>query len=240
MTAQTPELTRRERAPVAPVPTERARLVRRAKQLSWLTLGLLGIEGSVAVGAGLAAGSIALVGFGIDSTIEALASIIVIWRFTGSRTLSATSERRAQKLVAVSFFLLAPYVAVEAIRNLVSGNRPETSWLGVGLALGSLAFMPALGIVKKRLGAKLGSAATAGEGAQNMLCAYLAVGVLAGLLANTLFGLWWLDPAIALLIGAVALEEGRESWRGEECGCAAPVVLPDPRQASACGGGCRD
>lgn len=198
---------------------ERAQLARRARQLSWLTLGLLGVEGSVAVIAGVLAGSVALVGFGIDSAVEAVASVIIVWRFSGSRTLSEAAEARAQKLVAVSFFLLAPYVAFEAVRTLLAGDRPATSWLGIGLTIGSLAFMPPLGVAKKRLGARLGSAATAGEGTQNLLCAYLAVGVLAGLLANTLFGWWWLDPVVALAIALVALQEGRESWRGEECGC---------------------
>ena len=225
MTTQTPELELSQPASAAPgAGDERDHLIRRAKRLSWLTLGLLGIEGSVAVIAGLLAGSIALVGFGIDSAIEAVASIIIIWRFTGSRTLSETSERRAQQLVAVSFFLLAPYVAIEAVRNLIAGDHPSTSYLGIGLTLGSLTFMPTLGIAKKRIGAKLGSAATAGEGTQNLLCAYLAVGVLVGLLANTLFGIWWLDPAIALGIGAVAVKEGREAWEGEECSCTTSIV----------------
>lgn len=236
MTTQTPELELR--VPVATNDNnERQRLIRRAKQLSWLTLALLGIEGSVAVMAGLLAGSIALVGFGIDSAIEAVASIIIIWRFTGTRAMSETSERRAQKLVAISFFLLAPYIAVEAIRSLVAGDHPSTSYLGIVLTLGSLTFMPALGIAKKRIGAKLGSSATAGEGTQNLLCAYLAVGVLVGLLANTFFGLWWLDPAIALGIAAVAVKEGREAWEGEECGCTTSLV---PVEVGAGASGCVD
>ena len=238
MTTEIPVVELRESTTTAPV-SERDRLVHRAKQLSWLTLGLLGVEGSVAVIAGLTAGSIALVGFGIDSAIEAVASIIIIWRFTGSRALSETSERRAQQMVAVSFFLLAPYVAIEAVRNLIAGDHPSTSYLGIGLTLGSLTFMPVLGIAKKRLGAKLGSAATAGEGTQNLLCAYLAVGVLAGLLANTLFGLWWLDPAIALAIAAVAVKEGREAWEGEECGCTTSIVPAGATKVS-CGNGCCD
>ena len=239
MTTQTPELELRQ--PAAPASaSERDRLIRRAKQLSWLTLGLLGIEGSVAVIAGVLAGSIALVGFGIDSAIEAVASIIIIWRFTGARTLSETSERRAQQLVAVSFFLLAPYVAIEAVRNLIAGDHPSTSYLGIGLTLGSLTFMPTLGIAKKRIGAKLGSAATAGEGIQNLLCAYLAVGVLVGLLANTLFGIWWLDPAIALGIAAVAVKEGREAWEGEECGCTTSIVPLGGTGAGDAADGCAD
>ncbi len=175
------------------------------------------IEGAVGVVAGLVAGSVALLGFGLDSAIEGLASVIVIWRFTGSRTQSATSERRAQRAVAISFFLLAPYIAIDAVVTLVNANHPETSWVGIGLAVGSIVLMPLLGRAKQRLGRQLDSAATAGEGTQNMLCAYLAAAVLTGLLANTLFGAWWLDPVAALFIAFVAVREGRETWRGEGC-----------------------
>jgi len=192
------------------------RLARRARRLSWLTLAILGVEGTLAVVAGVLAGSIALIGFGIDSGIEAIASIIIVWRFTGARTLSEEAERRAQKLVAVSFFILAPYIAVEATRALIGANEAETSWLGIGITAASLLTMPPLGIAKKRLGARLGSAATASEGTQNLLCAYLAAAVLVGLLGNTLFGLWWLDPVVALGIAVIAVREGVESWRGEE------------------------
>jgi divalent metal cation (Fe/Co/Zn/Cd) transporter len=166
---------------------------------------------------GILAGSIALVGFGIDSAIEGFASLVIVWRFAGSRLFSETAERRAQKLVAVQFFLLAPYVGGEAIHKLISGDHPETSWLGVALTASSLVVMPALGVAKRRLAVRLGSAATRGEGMQNILCAYLAGAVLAGLLGNTFFGLWWLDPLAALVIAAVAVREGLESWRGEDC-----------------------
>jgi divalent metal cation (Fe/Co/Zn/Cd) transporter len=196
------------------------RLATLARRLAWISLAWLCVEGTVAVGAGIVAGSIALVGFGLDSAIEGLASFIVVWRFSGSRVLSATSERRAQQLVAVSFFLLAPYVAVEALLALAVEHRAETSWLGVALSAASLAICPGLGVAKRRIGARLGSAATRGEGKQNLLCAGLAVGVLAGLLGNTLFGLWWLDPAVALVISAAAVQGGVEAWRGNGCeGC---------------------
>jgi divalent metal cation (Fe/Co/Zn/Cd) transporter len=178
-------------------------------------------EGAIAMVAGLVAGSIALVGFGLDSAIEGLASVIVIWRFTGSRLHSERAERRAQELVAVSFFLLAPYVAVEAVRTLTGGEHPETSWLGIALAVASLVGMPLLGVVKKRIGARLGSVATRGEGAQNVLCAYLAGALLVGLLGNALFGAWWLDPTVALVIAGLAVREGVEAWRGEGC-CVEP------------------
>jgi divalent metal cation (Fe/Co/Zn/Cd) transporter len=195
-------------------------LARVAKLLSSLSLVWLGIEGTIGVVAGILAGSIALIAFGLDSAIEGLASVIVIWRFTGSRTISADAERRAQKWVAISFFLLAPYVAAEAIETLIDGAAAETSWLGIGLTGGTLVLCPLLGRAKQRIGEKLGSRATYGEGTQNLLCAILAGAVLVGLAANTLFGLWWLDPAIGLAIAAVCVREGQKAWQGEQCGCA--------------------
>ena len=174
-------------------------------------------EGVVAATAGVMAGSIALIGFGIDSAIEGIASVIIIWRFSGGRALSEDAERRAQRLVAVSFFMLAPYVAFEALRALATGAEAQTSWIGVALVVSSAALMPALGLAKRRVGARLGSAATAAEGTQNLLCAYLSVAVLAGLLGNTILDWWWLDPLAALFIAYVALREGRESWRGDGC-----------------------
>jgi divalent metal cation (Fe/Co/Zn/Cd) transporter len=190
---------------------------RRARLLSWISLGYMAVEGLVAIAAAIVADSVALLGFGLDSVIEGLASVIIIWRFTGTRTLSPTGEAQAQKAVAITFFLLAPYVAYEAVAALIDRSRAETSWVGIGLAITSLIVMPLLGIAKKRLANRLGSAATRGEGVQNLLCAYLAMAVLAGLLANTLWGWWWLDPIVALGIAALALWEGIESWRGDGC-----------------------
>jgi divalent metal cation (Fe/Co/Zn/Cd) transporter len=206
---------------------ERDRLIRRAKTLSWLSLAWMTLEGAVAIVAALAAGSVALLGFGIDSAIEGVASVIVIWRFTGARRLSAEAEERAQKLVAVSFFLLAPYIAQDALRTLINGAHPGTSWVGIGLSIGSIVIMPLLGRAKQRLGRRLGSAATAGEGAQNLLCAYMAAGVLAGLAANAALGWWWLDPTIALAIAALAISEGREAWAGDDCCVATPIPSGD-------------
>jgi len=192
---------------------------RQARLLSWLSLAYMAAEGAIAVIAAVIAGSVALLGFGLDSAIEGLASVIIVWRFTGSRTLSETAETRAQKAVAVTFFLLAPYIAYDAAATLVAGHHAETSWLGIGVSVASLIVMPALGVAKRRLGARLGSAATAGEGTQNLLCAFLAAAVLAGLLANTALGWWWLDPVVALGIAGLAVREGIEARRGEECGC---------------------
>src|SRR5450755_466999 len=200
--------------PTLPVPApdgldsgERDRLIGRAKALSWLSLAWMTVEGAVAISAALVAGSVALLGFGIDSAIEGLASVIVIWRFTGSRRISEGAEQRAQKLVAISFFLLAPYIAQDAVRTLINGDHPSTSWVGIGLSISSILIMPLLGRAKQRIGAQLGSGATAGEGAQNMLCAYMAAGVLLGLAVNALWGWWWLDPSIALGIAALAVRE---------------------------------
>jgi divalent metal cation (Fe/Co/Zn/Cd) transporter len=195
------------------------RLAGRARLLSWLSLAWMTVEGAVAIIAGIAAGSIALVGFGLDSAVEGLASVVIIWRFTGHRVFSERAERRAQQLVAVQFFLLAPYVAFESVTALLAGDRPEVSWVGIGLAIGSLVLMPVLGIAKQRLASQLGSAATAGEGRQNLLCAYLAAALLLGLAGNALAGAWWLDPAVGLLIAAVAVTEGVAAWRGDAC-CA--------------------
>lgn len=195
------------------------RAARRARLLSWISLAWMSAEGAIAITAGVLAGSIALIGFGIDSAIEGVASLVIVWRFTGSRLLSHAAEDRAQKLVAIQFFLLAPYVAAEAVHKLISAEQPDTSWLGVGLVASSVVGMPILGIAKRRLADTLGSVATRGEGTQNLLCAYLAAAVLVGLLGNALFDLWWLDPLAALVIAAVAVKEGRESWRGEGC-CA--------------------
>lgn len=208
------------KAEILPVRSaEWLRLARVARLLSWLTLAWMIAEGGVAIGAAIASGSVALLGFGLDSGIEAIASIIVIWRFTGARLVSPTSERRAGQLVAVSFYLLSPYITLEAIRALTDGNRAETSIIGLVLTAGTAILEPGLGIAKRRVGARLGSSATAGEGAQNLLCAYLAIAVFAGLAANAIFGAWWLDGAVALGIAAWAIIEGRRAWAGRSCGC---------------------
>lgn len=214
-----------------PPPADWLRAARRAKALSWLSLIWMGLEGGIAIVAGIAAGSIALIGFGLDSAIEGVASIVIIWRFTGARVHSHAAERRAQKLVAVQFFILAPYVAYEAIAHLAAGEHPEVSPLGMVLTASSVIGMPFLGIAKQRVARRLGSQATHGEGTQNLLCAYLAAAVFLGLVANALVGAWWLDPFAALLVAAVAVREGVQTWRGEGC-CAAPALDPAGRPAA--------
>ena len=211
-------------APVATLSPQRYReLADRVKLLSWLSLAAMSVEGVVAIVAGIAAGSIALIGFGLDSAVEGFASVIIIWRFTGARVMSQAAEHRAQKLVAVQFFILAPYVAVESIRALAGGEHPEVSVLGMALAVWSLITMPLLGIAKQRIAEQIGSAATKGEGRQNVLCAYLAGALLVGLAGNALVGAWWLDPAVGLLIAGVAVREGLEAWRGEGCCVGSPL-----------------
>ena len=195
------------------------RAAKRARQVSWFSLVWMGAEGSVGVVTGVMAGSIALTAFGIQSFVEGLASLVIVWRFSGARLHSNRAENRAQKFVAIQFFLLVPFVGYEAVSKLITGEHADTSWLGIGLVTSSLLGMPLLGIAKRRLADKLGSVATRGEGTQNLLCAYLAGAVLLGLLGNALFGWWWLDPIAALIIAGVAVKEGRGSWRGEGC-CA--------------------
>jgi divalent metal cation (Fe/Co/Zn/Cd) transporter len=190
---------------------------RTTRLLAWVSLGWMAGEGALGLVAGARSGSISLTGWAAGSVIEGLASVIVIWRFTGSRTLSATAEDRARKAVAVSFFLLAPYLAIESVQDLLTGYRPATSVLGIALTAASVLVMPVLGVAKQRLGARLDSRATAGEGTQNLLCAAQAAAVLAGLAATAVLGWWWADPVIALGLAAIAVREGREAWRGDDC-----------------------
>lgn len=207
--------------PAAVPQTEWLTAARRARQLSWLSLAWMGAEGAIAIIAGVLAGSIALVAFGADSGIEGIASLVIVWRFTGHRLISRAAEDRAQKLVAAQFFILAPWVTFEAIHHLFEGRQPEVSVIGMALVATSLVGMPILGRAKQRLAATLGSQATHGEGTQNLLCAYLAGAVLLGLAGNAILDWWWLDPIAALAVAAVAVHEGIATWRGEGC-CASP------------------
>ena len=203
----------------SPEPLERAVLERRAKLLAWTGNAWHVIEFAIAVGAGIAAGSVALVGFGFDSAIEALSGGVIVWLFSGGRGGSKTAERRAQQLIAISYALLVAYVGVEAIRDLLGSHHPEASWIGIGLAAVTAPTMPLLARAKRDVGRKLSSSATVSEAGQNMICAYLAVALLVGLLANALLDWWWADPAAALVIAAVAGKEGIDAWRGESCNC---------------------
>ena len=212
------------------------RLATRVKVLSWASLAYMTLEGSIAILAGILAGSVALIGFGLDSAIEGFASAIIVWRFTGTRMFSPAAEQRAQKLVAIQFFILAPYVAFESTQALLHGERPDVSWLGIALSASSVVVMPYLGVAKQRIADQIGSAATKGEGRQNMLCAYLAAALLVGLLGNATLGAWWLDAIIGLLIAAIAVKEGAEAWRGEGCACTSDPLagLRDDDAADSC------
>jgi divalent metal cation (Fe/Co/Zn/Cd) transporter len=191
-------------------PGAHAGLVRRAKLLAWGGLAWHGIEAGIALIAGIVAGSIALIGFGADSLVEMMAGAILLWRFAG-----AEREHPAHRLIAVTFWVIAAYVGIEAVGNLVAGDHPDVSYVGIALSIVTLATMPPLAIAKTRTGEKLHSVATKSESRQTMVCAYLSAALLVGLVANALFGWWWADPAAALVIAGVAVNEGLIAWRGE-------------------------
>jgi divalent metal cation (Fe/Co/Zn/Cd) transporter len=205
--------------PLAP-DTQWHRAARWARWLSWVSLAWMLTEGVIGLWQGLVVGSIALTGWALGSAVEGLASVIVIWRFTGSRTLSDTAERRAQRGVAVSFWLLAPYIAAESIHHLLGEQRAEPTVIGIVLTAVALLVMPILGRAKHKLGTQLRSNATAGEGTQNYLCAAQAAAVLTGLaITASSPAAWWIDPVIGLGIAAAAVWEGIQAWRGDDC-CA--------------------
>lgn len=189
-------------------------LQRRAVRLAWATIAWNVVEAAVAIAAGAAANSIALVGFGLDSTVEVMSAMVIVWQFRG---LAEERERKALKLIAVSFFALAAYVAVQAIIDLVGTSRPESSPVGIGLAIASLVVMPLLARAKRRTGNALGSVTVVADSNQTKLCAYLSAILLGGLVLNATVGWWWADPLAALAIAALAVNEGREAWRGETC-----------------------
>jgi divalent metal cation (Fe/Co/Zn/Cd) transporter len=201
---------------VATAVADRYQLERRARTLAWVGNAWHLIEFAIAVGAGIAASSVALVAFGIDSLIELAAGGVIIWLFSGGRGASDHAERHAQQMIAISFYGLALYVVIGSL-HAFSGAHPEASWVGIGLALVTAPTMPILAHAKRRVGQRLGSRATQSEGQQNMLCAYLSVALLVGLAANAIFGFWWADPLAGLVIAAAAVREGREAWRGELC-----------------------
>jgi divalent metal cation (Fe/Co/Zn/Cd) transporter len=196
---------------------EHAQLVRRVKRLSWLTLVWLAIDGAIGMTAGIAANSVALIGWGLDCAIQSAACLVILWRFTGTRIHSDDAERLAQEVVAVSFFLLVPYIVVVAADHLLTGNAAGVSWLGIALAATDVVLMPVLGRAKKRVGGGLRSHATTSEGRQNVLCAYLSLAVLIGLACNALLGWWWADPLVALAVAVVVAQAGARTWRGGPC-----------------------
>ena len=194
----------------------RAGNVRRGRVLEYLTVGWNTVEAVVSIGAGLLAGSVALVGFGVDSVIESASGVVLLWRLRdGAR--GEERERLALRLVGVSFLLLAAYVGFDAVKSLVLREPPEASYVGVAVAALSLVVMPLLARAKRRVAAGLGSRAMQADSRQTDICAYLSAILLGGLLLNALFGWWWADPVAALLMTPVIVREGVESLRGETC-----------------------
>lgn len=212
-------------------PTERARLGQRAQLLAAASVFYNVIEAFIAIAAGLAAGSVALVGFGLDSVVEVSSGLIILWQFR--HRLPESRERRALRLMAFSFFALAAYVMFESVRSLVSGHEPDSSPVGIGLAAASLAVMPFLSWAQRRTGRALGSNAVVADSTQTLLCTYLSAVLLVGLVLNATLGWSWADPIAGLIIAAVAVKEGREAWRGEGCCtstvCNATNKSPEPQ-----------
>ena len=220
---------------------ERARLGRRAQLLAGASVTYNVLEAIIAVTAGVAAGSVALIGFGLDSVVEVSSGLIILWQFR--HRLPESRERQALRLMALSFFALAAYVAVESLRALLFGGDPDASPVGIGLAIASLIIMPFLSWAQRRTGRALGSGAVVADSTQTLLCTYLSAVLLAGLVLNATLGWGWADPIAGLVIAAVAVREGAEAWRGE--GCCAPGTPAGGHEESAeggcgCGDGCTD
>ena len=200
----------------------RAQLLSRGLRLEYLTVGWNIVEGLIAVGAGVAAGSIALIGFGVDSFVETISGAILIWRLRAEAGGAADEariehvERRASRLVAVSFLILAVYVAFEAVRTLTAQDRPDASPVGIALTAVSLLVMLWLARAKRDTGQALCSRALIADSHQTFACWYLSATTLAGLVLNAAFGLWWADPVAALVIAVFLVREAREAWEGEE------------------------
>lgn len=230
-------------APTVGVPTaqpgaERGRLVHRAGRLSLLSIGWMGIEAAVAITAAVLAGSVALIGFGLDSLIEMASAGAILWLYTGTRSASPSAERRAQQLVAVCFAALAAYLLVDAITTLGARSHPRTSWPGLAVALAAIVVMPLLARAKARVAAQLGSAATAGDAAQSWLCAAAAAAVVVSVVANAAIGGWWLDPFAGLVIAGLAVHEARDTWAGGGCADCLPVAPPPTSAGPGCDDSC--
>lgn len=197
---------------------ERASLVRRGQLLSWVTLGYNTLEGVIAVGAGVMAGSIALVGFGFDSLIEVAASVAALWRLGADVDLAERerAERLTLRIVGFLFIVLALYVGLDAAKTLMRHEAPDESTVGIVLAAASLIVMPLLARAKRNVAISLGSSALRSEAQQTQLCTYLSGILLGGLVLNALFGMWWADPLAALIMVLIIGKEGVEALRGHD------------------------
>jgi divalent metal cation (Fe/Co/Zn/Cd) transporter len=222
---------------VGPGPAERLALQRRIRRLVAATISYNVVEGVVAISAGIGASSAALIGFGLDSSIEVASALAVAWQFAGRDP--EARERVALRIIAVSFFALAAYVSVEAVRTLVGAGEAEHSTVGLVLAALSLVIMPFLSYAQRQAGRRLGSASAVADSKQTLLCTYLSAVLLVGLGLNSLFGWSWADPLAALVIAAVALREGLEAWRGDTCCEAIPVDAAND-DVDGCNDGCCD
>jgi divalent metal cation (Fe/Co/Zn/Cd) transporter len=215
---------------------ERLAVVRqRIRLLVAATIAYNVVEAVVAIGAGTVASSTALIGFGLDSVVEVASATAVAWQFAAADP--HRRERVALRVIAVSFFLLAGYVAVESVRALTGATEPDPSPVGIGLAALSLVVMPVLSFAQRRAGREFGSASAVADSKQTLLCTYLSAVLLVGLVANATLGWWWADPFAALVIAAVAVKEGREAWRGEAC-CAPGAGLAAATSGATTDGGC--
>jgi len=207
----------------APVAAARPEAVRRALRLEYLTVGWNLVEGIIAVTAAVIAGSVAILGFGIDSFVECASALVMIWRLRAERSEKLSGgqlehvEQRARKHVAISLFLLAAYVTLEACRTLWTGEKPAFSPIGVALLGSSIAVMLWLARAKRRVAAALGSKAMEADAFQTTACWWLSIAALGGVGLNGLFGWWWADPLAALVIAGLIVREGHEAWLGEEC-----------------------
>ncbi|MER7890151.1 cation transporter [Micromonospora sp. NPDC094482] len=218
-------------------PQRRAVLSRRSLWLAYATAGYNLFEGLVAIAAGAAASSTALIGFGLDSFVEVSSAAVLIWQFRSR--VPENRERLALRLIGLSFFALAAWVAFDAGRSLLSGGDADSSPLGIGIAVASLIVMPLLVRAKRRTGRELGSATVLADSTQTLLCTYLSAVLLVGLVLNAAFGWSWADPIAALVIAGVAGKEGVQAWRGEHCDdCAPPPADPANGQAPDCADGC--
>lgn len=209
------------------------RLGRRAQLLAATSVTYNVVEAVIAISAGLLAGSVALVGFGLDSVVEVSSGLIILWQFR--HPMPQSRERTALRLMTFSFFALAAYVSFESVRALLGTHEPESSSVGIALAAASLAIMPFLSWAQRRTGRALGSNAVVADGTQTLLCTYLSAVLLVGLLLNATLGWTWADPLAGLVIAAIAVREGRQAWRGEGC-CAR--LAAGTAQGAACDSGC--
>lgn len=200
-------------------PLTRVRAVRRGQWLTWVTLGYNSLEGLLSIGAGLFAGSVALVGFGVDSFIEVMASLAAIWRLRADADVRrrAFAERWALRVIGLCFLALAAYIAVDAARSLIGGAAPGRSLFGIVVAAASLIVMPLLARAKRRVGDALASRAIRAEARQTDICMYLSAILLGGLMLNALLGWWWADSVAALAMVPLIAWEGREALRGRAC-----------------------